>query len=373
MRNCNKIVIASLAGISSVILIVKYRRYLEYLFGVSGNQEIVVITSPEKCVDLIKRIKVHCEKYNVLGFDAEWVTVNGTRNPVALIQLCTSEGLCGLIRLDQMKEIPEELRDILEDNTILKVGVAPLNDANLLLNDYNLQVNSTCDLRFLAEKTGVRPGSLGHLSKSLLKIDLDKDWRIRCSNWEAPDYSDKQIEYAAKDAECGIEIFKFLFKKLGKPATMEEVLSFCDDFLDVDYKNSPRESSSQQQDKSSNPKKSQRLEKFVANPRYGTRTYGYLINPAGELVCPILKRKAEWYVSRKLGEVVQEDPFVVQLNFEPTRKSIGFVDESYLNLKEMKCFVCGKTERIIRKYVVPKEYRKHFPGNFFRNNLNILF
>jgi ribonuclease D len=196
--------IAGLVGVGALLIIARYRKSifkrLKSIIGIYEipEREIVITESPEKCVDLIKRMKVHCEKYNVLGFDAEWVSVNGSRRPVAIIQLCTSEGLCGLIRLNKIGRIPQELRDILEDNTILKVGVAPLNDANLLFNDYSIRVSSTFDLRFLALKTGMKPGSLGNLTKEVINIDLDKDWKIRCSDWEANKLSDAQVDYAAK-------------------------------------------------------------------------------------------------------------------------------------------------------------------------------
>lgn len=52
----------------------------------------------------------HCDEYNVLGFDCEWVTVGGARRPVALLQLASHRGLCALIRLCKLQMIPIELR-----------------------------------------------------------------------------------------------------------------------------------------------------------------------------------------------------------------------------------------------------------------------
>jgi hypothetical protein len=100
----------------------------------------------------------------------------------------------------------------------------------------------------------------------------------------------------------------------------------------------------------------------IISPAYGTKTYSYLLTPDGEPVCPIAKRKAEWYVQQGLGIAIQQDPYLVRLNFQPAGKSIGHVQDTFLNPEINRCFVCGKCERIIRKYVVPKEYRKYFPG-----------
>lgn len=52
----------------------------------------------------------HCDEFPVLGFDCEWLTVGGTRRPVALLQLTTHRGLCALIRLSHLRMIPSELK-----------------------------------------------------------------------------------------------------------------------------------------------------------------------------------------------------------------------------------------------------------------------
>ncbi len=39
----------------------------------------------------------------------------------------------------------------------------------------------------------------------------------------------------------------------------------------------------------------------------------------------------------------------------------GLAGEYYLKVKSNQCVVCGREESYLRKYVVPHEYRKHFP------------
>ena len=47
----------------------------------------------------------------MLGLDCEWVTeLGGRRRPVALLQLATLDGLCVLVRLCRLRELPEDLR-----------------------------------------------------------------------------------------------------------------------------------------------------------------------------------------------------------------------------------------------------------------------
>lgn len=133
--------------------------------------------------------------------------------------------------------MPKELRDILEDNTIIKAGIEAQRDANFLFQDYAVEMSGTLDLRYLALKVGEKPGSLAKMSKQLLNIELDKNWRISCSNWNDSQLNEKQIEYAANDAFCGIEIFKKLFDHIKRNPSMKEVLDHCDEFVNRQFKN----------------------------------------------------------------------------------------------------------------------------------------
>ena len=44
------------------------------------------------------------------------------------------------------------------------------------------------------------------LASSFLGLRLDKDWRVRASDWEADDLSQRQSLYAANDALVSINI-----------------------------------------------------------------------------------------------------------------------------------------------------------------------
>lgn len=136
----------------------------------------------------------------------------------------------------------------MEDLTIYKVGVGPIDDARYLFNDYNVNLNGIVDLRYLAFHANEKSEGLASLSKSLLNVQLDKNWRVRCSDWEADKLSDKQINYAATDAHVGIEIFKKLTEKILRekhglgwrlkkvPEKWTEVERECTDYVNVRYK-----------------------------------------------------------------------------------------------------------------------------------------
>lgn len=79
----------------------------------------------------------------------------------------------------------------------------------------------------------------------------------------------------------------------------------------------------------------------------------------------IERKKAEWYISHDLGKKIKDEPFVVRLNFEPQSRANGEVGKYYLKPKENICVVCGNDQNLIRKNIVPREYRKNFPRKFF--------
>lgn len=134
-------------------------------------------------------------------------------------------------------------KELLEDDNIVKVGVAPLGDANYLARDYGVCVASTFDLRHMAVMCGYRPGGLSKLSENYLNVKLDKNWRIRCSDWEAPTLTSIQIDYAAKDAHVAIELFKMFANKLipapligDRVKHLEQIVNdYCFKFFDVHY------------------------------------------------------------------------------------------------------------------------------------------
>lgn len=44
------------------------------------------------------------------------------------------------------------------------------------------------------------------LASSFLGLRMDKDWRVRASDWEADEMSERQILYAANDALVPVNI-----------------------------------------------------------------------------------------------------------------------------------------------------------------------
>ncbi|VVC96045.1 unnamed protein product [Leptidea sinapis] len=353
-----------------------YRKLLRKKAKDSFKNLIVEMAEDEySCWDIVTKLLEKCKQHNALGFDCEWVTKGSKRQPVSLLQLSTLDGYCGLFRLCKMKCIPEALKALLEDENIFKLGVVPADDAKYLANDYGVCVKSTLDIRHFVELCGYIPSGLATLSDSLLGVTLDKDWRIRCSDWSAEYLTQRQVMYAATDAHVAIKIFDKLINKLyytGGPLYWLRIYKFdgfvrdmCWKYTDVSYKaktkTKNKELGTGTKLKDPNDKlvlKKKQCSTSIAKPLYHNC---YLEAPDGELLCTLEDKKAMWYVLKELADVIKESPLTVRLRFEPSGRSVGDVGRYYQAVKENKCVVCGESNFYTRKNVVPKEYRKHFP------------
>ncbi|PSN47595.1 Exonuclease 3'-5' domain-containing protein 2 [Blattella germanica] len=323
------------------------------------NPQIVVVSTVEDCQLIVKNIESRCSHYRVLGFDCEWVTRNGRRCPIALMQIASSDGFCALIRLSTLTEFPQNLKKLLSDNTIIKVGVAPVDDAKYLFQDYGVVVQGCVDLRHLAEK--LPRGGLSGMAKRYLGVDMDKCWKIRCSDWETDKLSERQVQYASQDALVAVWIFNQLMRpwwQLWGLPKWDKILQKCQRYVDVRYKTKPGRGSVSSCTRMPIKKSATRSYSTRQRPLYDNCI---LQAPDGEILSTCDHRKAEWYVFKGLGEIVTTDPLTVRLTFEPSGRAVGEVGKYYTTQKENQCVVCGKTESFIRKNIIPHEYRKFFP------------
>lgn len=340
------------------------------------TEKCIIIESVEDWELYQSEITKEFIKSKVIGIDCEWVTVEDKRNPVSLLQLANTDGFCVLIRLSCIPEwfIPTCFNALLGNEDILKVGVGVYEDVNKLFNDYCLEVNRFLDLRYLAFDLPELQGkslSLKSLGAELLGVDLNKSRSIRCSDWDAPTLSEEQVKYAADDAIIAAKIFSEIKKrKTGWLANLTGNFSReIEDHLDMPFRqtldnNNKGRNNNLPANRVVKSHKS-RYSKPRQKPMYDNCQ---LLAPDGELLCSCDRSKAQWYVDKGLGEIFSDDPFTVQLNFEPSgRPTLDNV--FYCKEKLNSCVVCGKTEDFHRKLVVPSEYRKFFP-NLMKKNLS---
>ncbi|XP_063296231.1 exonuclease 3'-5' domain-containing protein 2 [Pelobates fuscus] len=352
--------------------------------------EIKVVSETEEWEEIWPILNKELTYYKVLGIDCEWVAVEGKKKPVSLLQMATHSGFCVLVRLPQFvnsgRTVPNTFLNLLANPSILKVGVGCCDDSNKLQCDYGLSVKGLVDIRYLAMRqrrdSFQNSLSLKTLSESILSFPLDKSFQLRCSNWDAEEFSQDQVLYAARDAQVSIALFLHLlgFFSPDSPCSWEFLLGKCQGLVDVPFKaksagilngdvnGAQRTKRSRSEEKLSqinqgkDPRKNKKKPLGVGYSARKAPLYDncFLHAPDGQPLCTCDRKKAQWYLDKGIGDLISNDPFIVKLRFEPSGRPESSVDY-YLTVKENLCVVCGKRESYIRKNVVPHEYRRHFP------------
>ena len=170
----------------------------------SFDGKIHLITNINDLTDAVKTLR----KNSVLGFDTETRPVfrKGVQHDVSLLQLSTSKEAF-LFRLNHLG-FPNELVEILEDSSILKVGIAILDDVRGLKKLSNFKPEGFIELADIASDLGIVTCGLRNLAAIFLGVRITK--KAQLTNWERPVISSKQSLYAATDAWICLKMYIFL-------------------------------------------------------------------------------------------------------------------------------------------------------------------
>lgn len=143
-----------------------------------------------------------------LGFDTETRPsfAKGEVYKVALLQLST-ETDAYLIRLHYVTQF-QILKEILENKSITKVGVAIRDDLKTLQKTFPFTPQSFVELQDVAKVKGLKNFGLKGMTEEVLNAPLSK--KSKLTNWEARDLTDQQLMYAATDAWVGLAIYRKL-------------------------------------------------------------------------------------------------------------------------------------------------------------------
>ncbi len=153
---------------------------------------------------------------DVVGFDTETkpVFVAGRPpNDVALVQLAV-RGLIVLVRLDLIGGMPDSLRRLLEDASVLKVGVGCAGDEQTLsrrcpgldVRGSFLEIDKIAKTKF----PNLKACGLRSLVAILARKRMSKGQQTK--NWEQPSYTPAMVRYAANDAAAGLLCLELLCK-----------------------------------------------------------------------------------------------------------------------------------------------------------------
>ncbi|VVC27069.1 Ribonuclease H-like domain,3'-5' exonuclease domain [Cinara cedri] len=326
-------------------------------------RQITIVETVEQCEQIAVKLEKSSTYLPIIGLDCEWVSQNEIRHPVALLQISDANGICSLIRLSKFKTIPSSLSKILSNPNVIKVGVAISDDAHLLMNDYNLEISGYIDLRFLAREFHLQERSLAALAYKLLGCELDKDWRVRASDWEADLLSNRQIEYAALDAYIGFKILEKLRNKTiswrdwlfsTNKQKWDKFIFKYSEFKNVPFKNVRTNANI-------NSKSKPNVRSYSTSTIKAAKVYDNCLmeNIDGTVMSTCSHKKVDWYITQGLAELVNDNPRTIRLNFPADFKNRN--DNFSVLPRADICTVCGRTEYFRKKSIIPKEFVRYMP------------
>lgn len=151
----------------------------------------------------------------IIGIDTETRPSfqKGKVYKVGLVQISTHD-TCFLFRLNFFGLTPSMVR-LLEDKSVLKVGLSLKDDFNALRKWINFTPGRFVELQQYVQQFGIEDQSLQKLYANIFKERISKSQRL--SNWEANILTEAQKEYASIDAWACIKLYEELeaLKKKG--------------------------------------------------------------------------------------------------------------------------------------------------------------
>ena len=195
-------------------------------------------------------------KTHMIGFDTEsrpQFVKGGNRNKVATIQLAVPTGHCLVYHIIKDNDAKhEELRSILGNPLIKKVGAGIHGDLSYLENDYSIKLKAALDISKVVKAYIGMVKDMYHLTKEKIedgevaedpekeeiveftkKIDIlhfekigvagiakgldipfNKSKKISTSNWENNTLTNSQLHYAAADSWVVVKAHEVILKQL---------------------------------------------------------------------------------------------------------------------------------------------------------------
>lgn len=174
------------------------------LAAFSGEVELVTDTKK------IKSVFKELSSQELVGFDTETRPSfhKGQHYKVSLLQLAIPEKVF-LIRLNHTGITPEMV-SFLENDEILKAGIGLRDDVKALQKLQRFNAHGFVELSSIAKNKGLQVESLKKLAALVLGFRISKS--AQTSNWEAEEYTEKQISYAATDAWVCLKLYKVLMQ-----------------------------------------------------------------------------------------------------------------------------------------------------------------
>ena len=133
-----------------------------------------------------------------VAIDTETMGLNPLRDKLCLVQLSSGNGVCHLVKINNLKNKPNNLIKILKNSKILKIFHFARFDTAILKHTYKINIkNIYCTkiasklARTYTDRHGYKDLCMELLNKSISKVEQSSDW--------GGELTPEQKKYAATD------------------------------------------------------------------------------------------------------------------------------------------------------------------------------
>lgn len=171
-------------------------------------ERIILVNSPQK----LALAHQHLMQAPILGYDTESkpvFTAGHSSDGPHLIQLATETHafLFPIVRPEQRELSHAVLKEVLESPQIRKVGFGLSDDNQMLLRKLAISITNVLDLsRSLSDSRKKQMGAKRAVEKYFGQV-LQKSKRVSTSNWAADHLNERQLKYAADDAQSALLVY----------------------------------------------------------------------------------------------------------------------------------------------------------------------
>ena len=120
---------------------------------------------------------------NVVAIDTETMGLNPSRDRLCLIQLSSGNGICHLLKIEDLRKKPKNLINILKNNKIIKIFHFARFDVAVLKYTFKINIqNIYCTkiasklVRTYTDKHGYKDLCKELLNVSITKTEQSSDW-----------------------------------------------------------------------------------------------------------------------------------------------------------------------------------------------------
>ena len=166
----------------------------------------------------------------VVAIDSETLGLNPFRDRLCLVQLSAGDGVCHAVQFERGAYGAPNLKRLLADPKVLKLFHFARFDVAMFQCYLGVKTTPVYCTKIASKlvRTYTDKHGLKDLVKELLAVDLAKEQQ--CSDWGAPELSERQLAYAANDVAYLHRLKESLDAMLAREGRTE-LAKACFDFL----------------------------------------------------------------------------------------------------------------------------------------------